>query len=211
MQALSASPPLSATTEYPCCQGPDRGKGSSASGGESVHSGPGADLYVRWSNVAADPNVTSGERTYRQGSARPCAGDGHARRTRRPGNPCTCRARSMLFILCGGLGESHRHRGREPDVTIQRDVCGARHGRRRRSRVTGSSASGTVNVLRLVFCPVRPRTGHAATGGALAALRARAGRATRNGSSRALASSRSLRMTAVSDGRTSDIQISPKS
>ena len=32
--------------------------------------------------------------------------DGHARRTRRPGNPCTCRARSMLFILCGGLGES---------------------------------------------------------------------------------------------------------
>ena len=74
MQALSASPPWSATTEYPCCQGPDRGKGSSASGGESVHSGPGADLYVRWSNVAADPNVTSGERTYRQGSARPCAG-----------------------------------------------------------------------------------------------------------------------------------------
>ena len=39
-----------------------------------MHSGTGADLYVRWSNVAADPNVTSGERTCRQGSDRPCAG-----------------------------------------------------------------------------------------------------------------------------------------
>ena len=55
-------------------KGPDRGKSSSAAGGESVHSGTGADLYVRWSNVAANPNVTSGERTYRQGSDRPCAG-----------------------------------------------------------------------------------------------------------------------------------------
>ena len=73
------------STEYPCCQGPDRGKGSSASGGESVHSGPDADLYVRWSNVAADPNVTSGERTYRQGSARPCAG----LRWPRPANPAS--------------------------------------------------------------------------------------------------------------------------
>ena len=82
---LPASPPSSCTTEYPCCQGPDRGKGSSASGGESVHSGPGADLYVRWSNVAADPNVTSGERTYRQGSARPCAG----LRWPRPANPAS--------------------------------------------------------------------------------------------------------------------------
>ena len=71
--------------EYPCCQGPDRGKGSSASGGESVHSGPDADLHVRWSNVAADPNVTSGERTYRQGSARPCAG----LRWPRPANPAS--------------------------------------------------------------------------------------------------------------------------
>ena len=53
---------------------PDRGKSSSAAGGESVHSGAGVDLYVRCSNVAADPNVTSGERTYRQGSDRPCAG-----------------------------------------------------------------------------------------------------------------------------------------
>ena len=55
-------------------KGPDRGKTSSAAGGESVHSGTGADLYVRWSNVAANPDVTSGERTYRQGSDRPCAG-----------------------------------------------------------------------------------------------------------------------------------------
>ena len=55
-------------------KGPDRGKSSSAAGGKSVHSGTGADLYVRWSNVAANPNVTSGERTYRQGSDRPCAG-----------------------------------------------------------------------------------------------------------------------------------------
>ena len=53
---------------------PDRGKSSSAAGGESVHSGTGVDLYVRWSNVAADPDVTSGERTYRQGSDRPCSG-----------------------------------------------------------------------------------------------------------------------------------------
>ena len=66
-------------------KGPDHGKSSSAAGGESVHSGTGADLYVRWSSVAANPNVTSGERTYRQGSDRPCAGsDGRARRTRRP-------------------------------------------------------------------------------------------------------------------------------
>ena len=53
---------------------PGRGKSSSAAGGESVQSGTGADLYVRWSNVAANPNVTSGERAYRQGSDRPCAG-----------------------------------------------------------------------------------------------------------------------------------------
>ena len=53
---------------------PGRGKSSSAAGGESVQSGTGADLYVRCSNVAANPNVTSGERAYRQGSDRPCAG-----------------------------------------------------------------------------------------------------------------------------------------
>ena len=89
------------------CQGPDRGKGSSASGGESVHSGPGADLYVRWSNVAADPNVTSGECTYRQGSARPCAG----LRWPRTANPASGQSLHLpsalyVFILCGGLGES---------------------------------------------------------------------------------------------------------
>ena len=32
--------------------------------------------------------------------------DGRARRTRRPANPCTCRARSMTRILCGGLRKS---------------------------------------------------------------------------------------------------------
>ena len=32
--------------------------------------------------------------------------DGRARRTRRPANPCTCRARSMTLILCGGLRKS---------------------------------------------------------------------------------------------------------
>ena len=54
----------------------DRGKSSSAAGGKSVHSGTSADddLYVRWSNVAAGPDVTSGERAYRQGGDRPCAG-----------------------------------------------------------------------------------------------------------------------------------------
>ena len=42
----------------------------------------GVNQYLRWSNDAADPDVTSGERTYRQGSVRPCAGfDGRARRT----------------------------------------------------------------------------------------------------------------------------------
>ena len=36
-----------------------------------------------------------------RGSVRPCAGsDGRARRTRRPANPCTCRAGSMTLILC---------------------------------------------------------------------------------------------------------------
>ena len=35
---------------------------------------PAPTCYVRWSNVAANPNVTSGERTYRQGNDRPCAG-----------------------------------------------------------------------------------------------------------------------------------------
>ena len=30
--------------------------------------------YERWPNVAAGPNVTSGERPYRQGRDRPCAG-----------------------------------------------------------------------------------------------------------------------------------------
>ena len=86
---------------------PDRGKSSSAAGGESVHSGAGVDLYVRWSNVAADPNVTSGERTYRQGSDRPCAGLRWPR-TANPafGQSLTCRARSMTLILCGGLRES---------------------------------------------------------------------------------------------------------
>ena len=86
---------------------PDRGKSSSAAGGESVHSGAGVDLYVRWSNVAADPNVTSGERTYRQGSDRPCAGLRWPR-TANPafGQSLTCRARSLTLILCGGLRES---------------------------------------------------------------------------------------------------------
>ena len=32
--------------------------------------------------------------------------DGRARRTRRPANPCTCRARSMTLSLCGGLRRS---------------------------------------------------------------------------------------------------------
>ena len=32
--------------------------------------------------------------------------DGRAGRTRRPANPCTCRARSMTRILCGGLRKS---------------------------------------------------------------------------------------------------------
>ena len=32
--------------------------------------------------------------------------DGRARRTRRPANPCTCRAPSMTLILCGGLRKS---------------------------------------------------------------------------------------------------------
>ena len=69
--------------------------------------GAGVDLYVRWSNVAADPNVTSGERTYRQGSDRPCAGLRWPR-TANPafGQSLTCRARSMTLILCGGLRES---------------------------------------------------------------------------------------------------------
>ena len=34
-------------------KGPDRGKSSSAAGGESVHSGTGTDLYVRWPDNAS--------------------------------------------------------------------------------------------------------------------------------------------------------------
>ena len=64
---------------------PDQGKSSAAAGGESVHAGVGVDLYVRWSNDAADPDVTSGERTYRQKSDRPCAG----LRLPHPANPAS--------------------------------------------------------------------------------------------------------------------------
>ena len=78
---------------------PDRGKSSSAAGGESVHSGTGVDLYVRWSNVAADPDVTSGERTYRQGSDRPCSG----LRWPRPANP----ASGQSVHLPSGLYDAH--------------------------------------------------------------------------------------------------------
>ena len=80
-------------------KGPDRGKSSSAAGGESVHSGTGADLYVRWSNVAANPNVTSGERTYRQGNDRPCAG----LRWPRPANP----ASGQSLHLPSALHDAH--------------------------------------------------------------------------------------------------------
>ena len=42
-----------------------------------------------------------------RGATVPARGsDGRARRTRRPANPCTCRARSMTLILCGGLRKS---------------------------------------------------------------------------------------------------------
>ena len=65
------------------------------------HSGTSADddLYVRWSNVAADPNVTSGERTYRQGSDRPCAG----LRWPRTANP----AFGQSLHLPSGLHDAH--------------------------------------------------------------------------------------------------------
>ena len=77
--------------------------------------GTGADLYVRWSNVAANPNVTSGERAYRQGSDRPCAGLRWPR-TANPASGQSLHLPSALYDAHPSVADSenldsHRHRG----------------------------------------------------------------------------------------------------
>ena len=241
---------------------PDRGKSSSAAGGESVHSGTGADLYVRWSNVAANPNVTSGERTYRQGRDRPCAG----LRWPRTANPAsgqslhlpsalhdahplwrtqkiwtvidirvvsqhanaadvTTAQRGVPLQAFAGTGadddpSSRRRPFRSPSrshvqpppLPVPRSATALRKRPRTDVRSAWSSASSESGLNRPAFsfdqCSVlaytwSPRTGHAATNGALPAGAASLPRLGRSGnqerfcSSRALASRRSLRMTAV--------------
>ena len=54
--------------------------------------------------IPTSPPVSVG--TDRGATAPARDSDGRARRTRRPANPCTCRARSMTLILCGGLRKS---------------------------------------------------------------------------------------------------------
>ena len=57
---------------------------------------PAPTCNVRWSNVAANPNVTSGERAYRQGSDRPCAGL-RWQRTANPASGQSLHLRSALY------------------------------------------------------------------------------------------------------------------
>ena len=229
-------------------KGPDRGKSSSAAGGESVHSGTGADLYVRWSNVAANPNVTSGERTYRQGNDRPCAG----LRWPRTANP----ASGQSLHLPSALHDAHplwrtpkiwtvmdievvsQHANAADVTTAQRGVpLQALQARApttiRPAAVDPLTAPRVATFGQIPAVVVRsatalrarpqtdvhfawsfaarnptrkawsPRTGHAAMGGALPAGAAALPRLGRSGnqerfcSSNALASRRSLRMTAV--------------
>ena len=224
--AVSDGPPRQRSIHV--VKGPDRGKTSSAAGGESVHSGTGADLYVRWSNVAANPNVTSGERTYRQGSDRPCAG----LRWPRTANPASGQSLHLPSALYDAhppwrtpkIWTVHRHQGREPacercrrddgtarrstasvagtgadddpssrrrpfrspsrshvqppPLPVPRSATALRKRPRTDVRSAWSSASSESGLNRPAFsfdqCSVlaytwRPRTGHAATNGALPA------------------------------------------
>ena len=244
--AVSDGPPRQRSIHV--VKGPDRGKSSSAAGGESVHSGTGADLYVRWSNVAANPNVTSGERTYRQGSDRPCAG----LRWPRTANP----ASGQSLHLPSALHDAHplwrtqkiwtvidievvsQHANAADVTTAQRGVpLQALQARApttiRPAAVDPLTAPRVATFGQIPAVVVRsatalrarpqtdvhfawsfaarnptrkawsPRTGHAAMGGALPAGAAALPRLGRSGnqerfcSSNALASRRSLRMTAV--------------
>ena len=173
--------------------------------------------------------------------------DGRARRTRRPANPCTCRARSMTLILCGGLRKSgtvidievvSQHANAADVTTAQRGVpLQALQARApttiRPAAVDPLTAPRVATFGQIPAVVVRsatalrarpqtdvhfawsfaarnptrkawsPRTGHAAMGGALPAGAAALPRLGRSGnqerfcSSNALASRRSLRMTAV--------------
>ncbi len=229
-------------------KGPDRGKSSSAAGGESVHSGTGADLYVRWSNVAANPNVTSGERTYRQGNDRPCAG----LRWPRTANPASGQSLHLPSALHDAqplwrtpkiwtvmdIEVVSQHANAADVTTAQRGVpLQALQARApttiRPAAVDPLTAPRVATFGQIPAVVVRsatalrarpqtdvhfawsfaarnptrkawsPRTGHAAMGGALPAGAAALPRLGRSGnqerfcSSNALASRRSLRMTAV--------------
>ena len=103
--AVSDGPPRQRSIHV--VKGPDRGK---------ARPPRGVNPYIR----APAPTCTYDGRTSRpiptsppvsvrtdRGATVPARdSDGRARRTRRPANPCTCRARSMTLILCGGLRKS---------------------------------------------------------------------------------------------------------
>ena len=149
--AVSDGPPRQRSIHV--VKGPDRGKSSSAAGGESVHSGTGADLYVRWSNVAANPNVTSGERTYRQGSDRPCAG----LRWPRTANPASGQSLHLPSALYDAhplwrtpkIWTVHRHQGREPACERCRRDDGT--ARRSTASVAGTGADDDPSSRRRPF------------------------------------------------------------
>ena len=244
--AVSDGPPRQRSIHV--VKGPDRGKSSSAAGGESVHSGTGADLYVRWSNVAANPNVTSGERTYRQGNDRPCAG----LRWPRTANPASGQSlhlpsalhdaqplwRTQKIWTVIDIEVVSQHANAADVTTAQRGVpLQALQARApttiRPAAVDPLTAPRVATFGQIPAVVVRsatalrarpqtdvhfawsfaarnptrkawsPRTGHAAMGGALPAGAAALPRLGRSGnqerfcSSNALASRRSLRMTAV--------------
>ena len=103
--AVSDGPPRQRSIHV--VKGPDRGKSSSAAGGESVIRAPAPTCT--YDGRTSRPIPTSPPVSVRtdRGTTVPARdSDGRARRTRRPANPCTCRARSMTLILCGGLRKS---------------------------------------------------------------------------------------------------------
>ena len=209
---------------------------------------PAPTLYVRWSNVAANPNVTSGERTYRQGTTVPARdSDGRARRTRRPAQSLHLPSalhdaqplwRTPKIWTVMDIEVVSQHANAADVTTAQRGVpLQALQARApttiRPAAVDPLTAPRVATFGQIPAVVVRsatalrarpqtdvhfawsfaarnptrkawsPRTGHAAMGGALPAGAAALPRLGRSGnqerfcSSNALASRRSLRMTAV--------------